>query len=299
MPSDIRTGIKTKEEYIEAASIGYVPSILALPKREKYNLDTDKVTFKELSVENDSIVPSLLTAEMTEINAIKVSQKSHTFLSYGKGNTFRKDLRKNGAANIQTFHNQVLRGYNIAFDQIGLFGEGSNIGLLGGNSAGTNFHFPSSAAIPALSGDGFNQVLKAKQIAVALNNLVNDKTASTDLTVYFYGSQLLAFLGNITPGQERDVRSHIKEAFAGKNVTFVDISALAATSALLSAASLVNGIVVVSNDLVTLEHSGLPQIERQGVNDEKDYYWSNYLLGSAQVRPEVDGAVIHQQITFS
>lgn len=299
MTNDIRTGVKTKEEYIEAASIGYVPSILALPKLQKYNLDTDKITFKELSVENDSVVPSLLTAEMTEINAIKVSQKSHTFLSYGKGNTFRKDLRKNGAANIQTFHNQILRQYGIAFDQIALFGEGSNIGLLGGNSAGTNFYFPSSAEIPAISGDGFNQVLKAKQIAVALNNAVNDRTASTNLTVYFYGAALLAFLGNITAGQENDVRYHIKQAFEGKNVTFVDISALAATSALLSGASLVNGIVVVANDLVTLEHSGVPEIEDTGVNTEKKYYWANYLLGSAQVRPEVDGAVIHQKITFA
>jgi hypothetical protein len=300
MTSDIRTGVKTKEEYIEAATIDYVPSILALPKLKKYDLETDKITFKELSVENDSIVPSLLTAEMTEINAIKVSQKSHTFLSYGKGNTFRKDLRKNGSANIQTFHNQILRGYNIAFDQIALFGEGSNIGLLGGNSAGTNFYFPSSAEIPAVgSGDGFNRIQKAKEIAVAINNAINDKTAATDITVYFYGAALLSFLGWISPSQENDVRYHIKQAFEGKNVTFVDISALAATSALLSAASLVNGIVVVANNLVTLEHSGVPEIEDQGVNTEKKYYWSNYLLGSVQVRPEIDGAVIHQKITFA
>ncbi len=297
MTTDIRTGVKTKEEYIEAASVGYVPSILAMPKLVKYNLDSDKITFKELSVENDSVVPSYLTAEMTEINAAKVSQKSHIFYSYGKGLTFRKDLRKNGAANIQTFHNQILRQFNIKFDQLSLFGEGGNNGLFG--SGDSNALFPSSAAIPALSGDGFNQVLKAKQIAVALNNLVNDYTASTDLTVYFYGAALLAFLGNITEGQENDVRYHVKQAFAGKNVTFVDVSALAATSGLLSAASLVNGIVVVSNNLVTLEHSGLPQIENDGVNTEKNYYYSNYILGSAQVRPEISGAVIHQQITFS
>ena len=299
MTTGVRTGLKTKEEYIEAASISYVPSILAIPKLQAYPLDTDKITFKELSVENDSVVPSLLNSEMTEINAIKISQKSHSFLSYGKGNTLMRDLRRNGAESIQTFHNQVLRQYAIQFDQLGLFGEGANIGLLGGNSAGTNFHFPASAEIPAVSGDGFNQIQKAKQIAVALNNLVNDLTAATDLTIYFYGSALLSFLGNITAGQENDVRYHMQQAFAGKNVTFIDISALAATSDLLTAASLVNGIVVVSNDLVTLEHSGLPQIEDDGVNTEKKYYWSNYLLGSAQVRPEINGAVIHQKITFA
>lgn len=297
MTTDIRTGVKTKEEYIEAASIGYVPSILALNKLQKYNLDTDKVTFKELSVENDSVVPSSIVSEMTDINAVKISQKSHTFLSYGKGNTLRRDLRRNGAANIQTFHNQILRQYNILFDQLAMFGEGGNNGLAVSTDA--NYLAPTSVEIPAVSGDGFNQVQAAKAVAIALNKLVNDNTASTDLVVYFYGSALTTFLGKITAGQENDIRYHFEQAFKGKNVTFVDISALIATAALLSANSLVNGIIVVSKDLTTVEHSGLPEIEDDGVNTEKKYYYANYLLGSVQVRPEILGAVIHQKITFA
>jgi hypothetical protein len=293
MTNDIRTGVKTKEEYIEAASIGYVPSILALSKLKKYELDTDKVTFKELSVENDSVVPSFLTSEMTEVNAAKVSQKSHIFYSYGKGLKFRKDLRKNGAANIQIFHDQILRQMSIQFDKNAFVGEGGNNGLI--TSSDSNYHAASSVEIPAVSGDGFNQIQAAKAVAVALNNLVNDYTASTNLTVYFYGAALLSFLGKITPGQENDVRYHIKQAFDGKTVNFVDISALAAPASL----SLGNGIIVVSNDLTTLEHSGLPAIEKDGVNDENNYYWSNYILGSSQVRPEIYGAVIKQAITFA
>ncbi len=216
MTTDIRTGVKTREEYIEAATIGYVPSILALPKTQKYDLSSDKITFKELAVENDSVVPSFLTAEMTEINTAKVSQKSHIFYPYGKGLKFRKDLKKNGAVNIQTFHNQILRQAAIHFDKIAFTSEGGNNGLI--TSSDANLYTPSSAEIPAISGDGFNQVSKAKEIAVALNIAVNDYTASTNLTVYFYGASLLAFLGKITAGQETDVRSHIKAAFAGKNV---------------------------------------------------------------------------------
>tara|TARA_R110000851_G_scaffold184676_3_gene334045 strand:- start:1561 stop:2454 length:894 start_codon:yes stop_codon:yes gene_type:complete len=296
MANDIRSGIKTKEEYIEGSSISYVPSILAIPKLKKYTLDIAKVTFKELSVENDSVVPSDLVSEMTEINAVKISGKSHTFLSYGRGNTLRKDLRSNGAVNIQAFHDQVLRQYNILFDQTGFFGEGQNAGL--SSLTASNFLAPASVEIPAISGNGFNQILAAKQMGVRLNKLVNNNTASSDLTIYFYGDQLTTFLGNITEGQETDVRGNIQKAFAGKNVTFIEVSELAATPALLSAASLVNGIIIVSNDVTTLEHSGLPEIEDDGTNTEKKYYWSNYILGSAQVRPEILGGVIHQQVTF-
>ena len=298
MTTDIRTGgLKTREEYMEAATISYVPSILALPKLQPFALDADKITFKELSIESDSVVPSFLTAEMTEINAAKASSKSHIFNTYGKGLKFRQDLRKNGSVNVQVFHDQILRLSNINFDQIAMFGEGGNNGLL--VSSDTNVVNPSTVEIPAVSGDGFNQIIKAKQIATALNISVNDYTNAADITVYFYGAALLAFLGNITAGQENDVRFHIEQAFKGKNVTFVEISALAATAALLSANSLVNGIIVASNDMVTVEHCGLPSIENDGQNTENSYYFANYILGSVQIKPDMVGAVIHQKITFA
>ncbi len=293
MTSDVRTGLKTKEEYMEAASISYIPSILALPKRQQFALDVNKITFKELNVENDSVIPSFLTSEMTEINTVKVSQKSHVFNAYGKGIKFRKDNLQNFNVNAQPFHDQILRQLSIHFDKTALIGEGSNNGLI--TSTDANYMTQSSAEIPAASGDGFNQILEAKQIATALNIAVNDNTASTNLTVYFYGAALLAFLGNITAGQENDVRYHIKQAFEGKTVNFVDISALAAPASL----SLGNGIIVVSNDLVTLEHCGTPTLKNDGVNEEDDYYWSRYFLGSVQVRPEIYGAVIKQAITFA
>jgi hypothetical protein len=291
--SSIRTGVKTREEYIEAATISYAPAILALPTLKEYDLSLDKITFKELSVENDSVAASFLTSDMTEVNTAKISQKSHSFNTYGKVLKLKQDLRRNGAVNIQTFHDQILRQFAIQFDKIAYIGEGGNNGLI--TSSDANYLTQSSAEIPAISGDGFNQIQKAKEIAVALNLAVNDNTASTDLTVYFYGAALLAFLGKITPNQENDVKYHIRQAFSGKNVNFIEISALAVPASL----SLGNGIIVVSNDLTTLEHCGLPDIENDGTNTEDNYYWANYLLGSVQVRPEVYGAVIKQVITFA
>lgn len=291
MTTDIRAGLKTKEEYAESSSISYVPYILALPKKREIALDLDKITYKELAVENDSVIPSFLTSEGTELNHVKVSSTSRTFNAYGKGIKLTKDNYKNSGVNVQSFHDQVLRQLSIQFDNIGLVSEGGNNGLI--TSSDANVVTASSVEIPAVSGDGFNQTQKAKQTAVALNNLVNDYTASQDLTVFFYGSALLQFLGNITAAQENDVRFHIRQAFAGKSVTFVDISALALTG--IST----NGIIVASNDLVTLEHCGLPTIQNDGVNSEDDYYWARYFFGSLNVRPEVKGAVIKQAITFA
>jgi hypothetical protein len=292
MTTDIR-GIKTIEEYISSANISYLPSILAIPNKILYPIDVSKITFKEHKIEKDTIDPSYLTSEMTEINVAKVRQLSHSFIPYAKGIKLRKDNLQNSSLNIQPMHDDIIRELSIQWDRLAMVGEAGNNGLI--SSSDSNVITPSSAEIPAISGDGFNQIQKAKEIAINLNLLVNDYTASTSLTVYFYGSDLLKFLGKITAGQETDVRKHIIDAFAGKQVNFVDISALALPSSL----SLGNGIIVVSNDLTTLEHCGLPNLVKQGVNDEDDYYWSRYYYGSVQVRPRTAGAVIKQAITFA
>lgn len=293
MTSDIR-GLRTKEEYIESASISYIPSILAIPNKILHPVDLNKITFKEFNIEKDSINPTLLTREMTEIAVAKAIQKTFSFTPYAKGIKFRKDNLQNGSLNLQPMHDDIIRELSIQWDRLAMVGgEGGNNGLI--VSSDSNVLTPSSAEIPVVSGDGFNQIQKAKEIAVNLNLLVNDNTASSNLTVYFYGSALLAFLGKITANQETDVRSHIQNAFAGKNVNFVDISALALPSSL----SLGNGIIVVSNELTELQHAGLPSLVRQGFDEEDEYYWSRYYFGSTQVRPRTKGAVIKQAITFA
>lgn len=291
MPTDFRTGLKTKEEYLESATTPYVPSILALTKQKEIDLDSDKITFKELKVESDSVVPSLLTSEMTEINHVVVAQSQRVFNAYGKGIKMIKDQYRNANVNLQNFHDQILRQLSIKFDNIGLAGEGGNNGLI--VSSDSNVYTPSSKEIPAISGEGFNQVEKVIEVATALNIAVNDYTGSNDLRVFFYGADLLPFLGRISAGQETNMRQHIRNSFSGKNVSFVDISALAMTG--ISG----NGIIVAANDLTLLEHCGAPVIKEDGINSEDDYYWARYFFGSNNVRPETYGAVIKQVITFA
>lgn len=292
MTTDIRTGQITKENFMESAVISYIPNILALPKLRQFDFTADKIVTKDYSVENDSVIPSFATSEMTEINAAKVSGSAHAFNAYAKVLTLSKDLRRNPNINVQTFHNQILRQLSIQFDQMAFGGEGGNVGLIAGSDS--NIHTPSSAEIPAISGNGFNQIQEIKEVATNLNILVNNYTASDNLSVFFYGSALLSFLGKITEGQENDVSYHIRQAFKNKKVNFIELSSLSLPSSITT-----NGIIVASNDLVEVEHCGLPIIEAQGINEEKNYYYANYRLGSVQIKPEVKGAVIRQEITFA
>ena len=294
MPTDVRSDLKTKEQYAESVNVSYVPVILGLSNRKQFALESDKIIFKEIKVETDSVIPSLLTSEATEINHAKVSSNSRIFNAYGKGIMLQKGNYKNSAVNVQSFHDQILRQLSIKFDNMALVGEGGNNGLIlaTGGTVDPNVYTPSSVEIPAISGDGFNQVEKIIELSTALNIAINDNTGSNNLSVFFYGSALLPFLGRISSGQETNMRQHIRNSFAGKNITFVDVPALAMNG--ISG----NGIIVAANDLTLLEHCGLPEIEDDGVDPKFKQYWARYFYGSANVRPETYGAVIKQEITF-
>tara|TARA_R110000787_G_scaffold130064_4_gene241996 strand:- start:2152 stop:3033 length:882 start_codon:yes stop_codon:yes gene_type:complete len=293
MPNDIRQPIKTTEEYAEAVAVTYIPQILALPKRERKSLDSGKIISNELTIEVNSVVPTFLTNELTEMNAAKVISKSKSFNAYAKALTFRLKMNPGSSVNAQKFHDQILRPLSIGFDNKSMIGEGGNNALVVSSDA--NYVTNASEEIPAVTDNGFNQIQKIKQIAMNIKLAVNSFTSSDNLTVYFYGTELLAFLGAITDGQDNDAAYHIRQAFDEKTVNFVQISTLALPTSL----GLGSGMIVVSNDLVTLEHCGLPEILRDGVNGEKGYYYANYLVGSMQVVVEELGAIIKQPITFA
>lgn len=292
MTTDIR-GLLTKEQYEQNSSVIYVPSILAIPDKKYFEPDAKKINTVEYTIEEDSILPSLITNEMTELNAAKASNRIRSFVPYGEMLTFRVNRGAQNflGNNIQELHNQIIRKLSIRFDNSAMIGGGGNNGLI--TTSDPNVITATSAEIPVSSGDGFNQIQKAKEIANNLNILVNNTTNSRSLTVYFYGTALQLFLGKITAGQETDVRSHIQNSFANKTVNFVDISALALPD------NIGNGIVVVSNEVAILEHAGLPKIDDQQYDREKLYYWTHYTLGSSQVRAKIKGAIIKQPITFA
>ena len=172
MTSDIR-GLRSKEEYIESASISYVPSILAIPNKILYPIDLKKISFIEHKIEKDSINPTILTREMTEIAVAKASQKISSFTPYAKGIKFRKDNLVSGELNVQPMHNDIIRELSIQWDRLAMVGgEGSNNGLI--VSSDSNVLTLSDATIPVVGTDPFGQIQEAKKIATKLNILVNE-----------------------------------------------------------------------------------------------------------------------------
>lgn len=289
MATDLRTGILEKEEYLNNARIMYSPVILALQNKEFHNVDISKVKFKEYNVEDDSIVAEVLTKEATEKAHIKARGVEKTFNIFVKGAKFIKSLADGAVVDLQKIHNRVLRDYMIIFDKDGLHGDGGNNGLLKSNDP----YYVTNAnhQIPAVDGNGFNRVQNINALMNTLKLQVGEKTSSSDVKIFVYGADLIKFLGSITQDNETTVRDILKKAYP--EAMFIEIPSLALNS------NDGNGFVVVSDDATTLHLTTEPTIKKQGENEENEYYYANYVTGSLQVTPDLEGAIIKQPITFA
>ncbi len=290
MATDARTGILTKEEYLSNARIMYSPIILALQNREFHNVDVSRAKFKELNVDSDSIVAEILTKEATEKAHIKAHGTEKTFNIFVKGAKFIKSLADGAVVDLQKVHNQVLRQYMILFDKDGLHGDGGNNGLL--TSSDPYYVTLTSHQIPKVKSGvtAFDRVLDLNDVVLDLKAKVREYTASNDVKIFVYGDDLIKFMGTITQDNETSVREILQKAFP--EALFIEVPSVALNS------GDGNGFVVVSDDCTTLHLTTEPTIKKQGENEEDEYYYANYITGSLQVTPDLEGAVIKQAITF-
>lgn len=293
MATDFREQVKTVEEFRDATTFLYTPVAMALKNKIRYDAkDADVKKFTTFDVEKDSIKAEILTTEQTEKHAIKGKTSDRVFNIYlGGAKAIVSMLNKH--VNLQKSHDKVIKGYLQIWDKWALGGDRGNNGLL--VSSDPNRIALASHQIPASSGTGWNQIKDLGDVFTNLALQVDKYTGDRELVVYVYGEALITLLKSITESNETVVQKLMEEKFADKDVRFVLVPSLVLPASLASA----NGIVVVSQNSAVLEMCQEPDVRSNGTNDEDDYYWANYTVGSVQVSAEDEGGIIAQPITFA
>lgn len=290
MPTDLRTDILTKEEYLEGATLTYAPVILALAKKQSHDVKLDKVTFKSVDVEQDSIVAFPLTKEATEVRHIKAGDSAKTFNIYVKGAKYIQSLR-HGVSALPKLHNRVLREYSKLYDVDAMSGDGNNNGLL--VSADSNYTTNGNVEIPAV-GAGENQFPKVLALVDLVNSLkaqIDASHMSQNITIFYYGDDVVKLMGTITQENETPVSKLLEAAWEGARWIKIPTAVLPEGAG--------QGLLVVADDLVTLHYCQEPTIENDGTNAEDNYYYANYVMGSTMVDVEEKDGIIKQPITFA
>ena len=294
MATDFREQIKSVDEIRDAKTFLYAPKAMALSNKVRYDASAaDEHKFQTFDIVKDSVKAEILTTEQTEKHHIKGRTTQRIFNLYLAGAKAIVSFR-NKYMNLQKANDKVVREYSILFDRWAMLGDRGNNGLLVSNDP--NYTTNDNVEIPAIVDGGWNQVKAMSDAFSSLLLQIDATTGDNDIIVYTYGDKLNAFLSSFTQQNETVVRVLMQQKFEGKNVRFIHVPSIVLAGSDLANQ---NGIVVVADNLTTMEYTQEPTVRNNGTNDENEYYWANYVMGSVQVSPDEPGAIIKQPITFA
>lgn len=289
MSTDVIVGLRTRTEYLDNVAISYVPVGLAIENQVKHDVaGAETINFNKLDVEKDSIVAEALTPGQTEVAHIKAKDSNKKFLKVLRGAKITQSTRNYGFNRIPDLIAQIVRGYSIIFDKFIMYGTDGNNGVI--TTTDPNAIINSSVAIDVSPDATEQSILNAVVKAVsAVKRQVSNNTGSTNVLVYMYGSDLLTTLDTVTYNG-KNVREALEAAWP--EATFIEVPGIVTQGT-------EQGIVAISQELVTLNYTALPTMSDEDYNREDKYFWADFEVGSTMVDVREYGGLIKQPMTFT
>lgn len=282
-----KIALRSTEEFMSDYTPVYQPIYpLFLGKSQQYANEVGKLDFRRVEAVGD-IRAKHITPKDTEIRQVSVMEGKKSFKKYFLANQFTLSQVQDRQG-LEEVVAQVLDEHQIQADELFLLGEGSsaetviNNGLF--HSADANYTLKSSVAIAVT--DRLAD-LHAKMVSTCQDA---DQVAGRKVVVV-YGTDILPLFNSIYSNSARPFKSVLAEVL-GDNFSLVQLPK-AATPAGKS------GWIVANLDQCKLHYTALPQLLAQGHNEEKMYYWNNFIMGSMMLEVLAKDGIIHQPATLA
>lgn len=280
---------------VEQVMTGYTPvynplyPLLLQGKSQAYDQVVGQLDFKRLTTVGD-IRNGHITPKDTEIKQIVVGDGKKSFKKYFLASQFvvSQFQDQDGTEDVIA---QVLDESQKHMDELLMFGEGTDMSTMVNNgiyySNDPNYVLPSSVVNAAASAGDW---LKGMHTNIMASKRQADLVAGRKILV-IYGSSALAVYDSLYTNSDSPFSSTLKEAL-GENYTVVTMP-----SDITPAGA--NGWIIINVDQVKVNYTTLPKLNNQGSNDEKEYNWFNFLMGSIMVEVLAYGGIIRQACTFA
>lgn len=280
--------LRSVEQFNAAYKPSYNP-ILPLFIRAnavKYAVEAGKVNFTAVETIGD-LENKFLGPKDTELHQIGAREGSKTF----KKAFFASQYRQSAFQSNRGFEDvvaQVLDTHNKQADKMFLTGEGTannnvvNNGLF--YSSDPNYVSQSSLQIAKDAGGNHLAALYAQMVS----DIQTAQEVDGELLVMMYGATSIAKFNGLFPTNSNPFAKVINDAL--ETVSFAKVPAAMNLSG--------SGYIIVNLDQTRLHYTQLPQIRAQGVNEEKEYAWTNFLMGNTMLEVQAPGAVYKQPLTY-
>lgn len=290
MPTNLIT-LQSVDQFMAGFQPVYTPlfgMLLANGKAVQYPREVGELTLRRVETVGD-IRSKRVSPKDTEIKQIAVGEGSKTYKKYFLGSQFILSQFQN-AAGVDDVTAQVLDEHNRQFDELVLHGEGTTVGTQINNglylSSDPNYTLETSVEIAS----GGNDPRLLSFHTKVMTNADKANRVAGRKAVIFYGSNIIPLVNGLyTSGKA--FRTSLQEALGSD----YSVMTLPTDTALNSG----HGWMIVNIDQVKFHYTVLAELSKRGINEEKGYAWSNFLMGSSMVEVLAQYGIIRQPATLA
>ncbi len=275
--------LRSVEDFMAGYTPVYQPLYTAfLGKSQAYSQEAGLQSFRRVEAVGD-IRQKIITPKDTEIKQISVQEGSKTFKKYFLANQFTLS-RFQDRQGVEDVNAQVLDEHQKQMDDLLITGGGENNGLY--TSSDANYVLESSGEVAQDANDEYLAGLHTDVMA----NVADAELLSGRKLIIFYGSNIIPLFDSIYSNGTKPFKSVLQEVL-GPSYSLAKMPAAVTPNS-------AHGWIIVNLDQVKMHYTALPQLMGQGINEEKMYYWSNFLMGSVMLEVLASGAIIRQPATL-
>ena len=283
-----KIALRSVEEFLIGYKPAYNPILpMFLNNAQQYTVEAGKIDFKRADTVGD-IRAKMVGPKDTEMHQIHSKEGTKTFKKYFFGAQYIQSQLQD-TKGYEDVIAQVLDEHNKQSDELFLLGEGTSASTMLNNglfwSADTNYTLKTSYEVQKDTNGKHLADLYTKIVSIVQDA---DEVDGQKL-VMVYGSDMIAKYNGLLTDTSSALSKVLTDALPGV--------AFAKMPASITPAS-TDGFIVVNLDQVKLHYTLLPAIKGQGINDEKMYAWTNFLMGSSMLEVLALNGVIRQPVTF-
>lgn len=304
MSTNFREQPKEVKELLEQVVLSYPLLAPRVGTMHQHDIrDADKVSFTTIDLDKDSVLPSLMHPEMTEINHINAGTKTFSFSPYLLGLNYRIS-KLQSATDTSGVISAAVRELSIMFDTQTILGTRLNKGLISQNSVNNPFYtvlaqdttIKAAATVDA-------KIAALKAVFAKIEDEFATKNSARSIDIYYWGDSLTALFNANNIATDNTILAVARQVFTIP-VSFIKLPKLAMQSKYIGAAKAnalpaANGMVAVDASSVRIDYVQLPAPVASGENTEHDYSWYKMRTGSVSVLPIRESGIVLQTVDFA
>lgn len=277
--------LRSIEQFLADFTPSYAPIMpLFMENAQQYAVEVGTADFKRATTVGD-IRNRLYTPKDTELHQIQSNEFKKTFKKYFLASQYVQSNLQDRRG-YETVVAEVLDEHNIQNDEL-MLGNSINSGLFTSSDA----NYVTNGSYEVQKDANGNHL--ADMYAKIIDELENVSNVSGRKLVMLYGANVITKFNSMFPS----TNIPFAKAIADGTADFGDDVSFAKMPKQITPASS-HGFLIITVPKVKLHYTTLPGIRSQGVNDEKEYAWTNFLMGSSMVDVLAKGAITKQTLTF-